>query len=88
MTAQGGSEGERGILRCFGRQLQLPRASRGLTRAELGAKLGYGEDMVASVGLGRRIPGPEFIERADAVLEAGGRSWRASDQRRCAPETR
>ncbi|MFJ7134667.1 helix-turn-helix domain-containing protein [Streptomyces fungicidicus] len=65
-------ESETGILRCFGQQLRLLRTSRGLTRAELGAKLSYGEDMVASVELGRRIPKPEFIERADAVLEAGG----------------
>ncbi|SCD40034.1 Helix-turn-helix domain-containing protein [Streptomyces sp. di188] len=65
-------EGETGILRCFGQMLRLLRTSRGLTRAELGAKLSYGEDMVASVELGRRIPKPEFIERADAVLEAGG----------------
>ncbi|MFI1959514.1 Scr1 family TA system antitoxin-like transcriptional regulator [Streptomyces althioticus] len=65
-------ESETGILRCFGQMLRLLRTSRGLTRAELGAKLSYGEDMVASVELGRRIPKPEFIERADAVLEAGG----------------
>lgn len=69
-TAHG--ENETGILRCFGQMLRLLRTSRGLTRAELGAKLSYGEDMVASVELGRRIPKPEFIERADAVLEAGG----------------
>lgn len=65
-------EGETGILRCFGQMLRLLRTSRGLTRAELGARLSYGEDMVTSVELGRRIPKPEFIERADAVLEAGG----------------
>ncbi len=65
-------ESEAGILRCFGQQLRLLRTSRGLTRAELGAKLGYGEDMIASVELGRRIPRPEFIDRADEVLDAGG----------------
>ncbi|UXY23048.1 helix-turn-helix domain-containing protein [Streptomyces cynarae] len=71
MTAHGG-ESETGVLRCFGQQLRLLRTSRGLTRAELGAQLGYGEDMIASVELGRRIPRPEFIERADAVLGADG----------------
>jgi transcriptional regulator with XRE-family HTH domain len=70
MTAHG--ESEAGILRCFGQQVRLLRTSRGLTRAELGAKLGYGEDMVTSVELGRRIPRPEFIDRADEVLGAGG----------------
>ncbi|MEU9568805.1 helix-turn-helix domain-containing protein [Streptomyces massasporeus] len=53
-TAHG--EGETGILRCFGQQLRPLRTSRGLTRAELGAKPSYGEDMVTSVELGRRIP--------------------------------
>ncbi|MFF8593744.1 multiprotein-bridging factor 1 family protein [Streptomyces sp. NPDC015220] len=52
--------------------MRLLRTSRGLTRAELGAMLGYGEDMIASVELGRRIPRPEFIDRADAALGAGG----------------
>ncbi|MER5182664.1 helix-turn-helix transcriptional regulator [Streptomyces sp. NPDC002896] len=70
MTGQG--ESEAGFLRCFGQQLRLLRTVKGLTRAELGARLGYGEDMVASVELGRRIPKPEFIERADEVLGAGG----------------
>ncbi|MFE7235253.1 multiprotein-bridging factor 1 family protein [Streptomyces sp. NPDC001231] len=56
-TAHG--ESETGILRCFGQQLRLLRTNRGLTRAELGAQLGYGEDMVASVELGRRIPRPD-----------------------------
>ncbi|MDH6229227.1 helix-turn-helix transcriptional regulator [Streptomyces sp. MJP52] len=71
MTVHSG-EGETGILRCFGQQLRLLRTNRGLTRAELGAKLGYGEDMIASVEVGRRIPRPELIDRADSVLEAGG----------------
>ncbi|MGA5648491.1 DUF5753 domain-containing protein [Streptomyces seoulensis] len=70
MTVHG--ESEAGILRCFGKQLRLLRTRRGLTRAELGALLGYGEDMVASVELGRRIPRAEFIDRADEALEAGG----------------
>ncbi|WP_055711910.1 helix-turn-helix domain-containing protein [Streptomyces torulosus] len=70
MTAHG--ESETGVIRCFGQQLRLLRTSRGLTRAELGAQLGYSEDMVTSVELGRRIPKPDFIDRADVVLEAGG----------------
>ncbi|MFB7248742.1 transcriptional regulator [Streptomyces populi] len=68
----GNGESETGVIRCFGQQVRLLRTSRGLTRAELGAKLGYSEDMVTSVELGRRIPKPDFIDRADAVLEAGG----------------
>ncbi|MDX3427762.1 helix-turn-helix transcriptional regulator [Streptomyces sp. ME01-18a] len=65
-------DGAAGFLRCFGAQLRLLRERKGLTRAELGSLLGYGEDQVASVELGRRIPKPEMIDRADEVLGAGG----------------
>ncbi|MET7858134.1 helix-turn-helix transcriptional regulator [Streptomyces sp. NPDC005318] len=65
-------DGTVGFLRCFGMQLRLLREREGLTRAELGSRLGYGEDQIASVELGRRIPKPETIDRADEVLGAGG----------------
>ncbi|MCZ9346855.1 helix-turn-helix domain-containing protein, partial [Streptomyces sp. TRM76130] len=70
MTANG--DNDLGVLRCFGQQLRLLREARGMTRAELGAKLGYGESLIESVELGRRIPRPEFIDLADVILEAGG----------------
>ncbi|MEF9902811.1 helix-turn-helix domain-containing protein [Streptomyces sp. P9-A2] len=60
------------FLRCFGRQMKLLRERAGLTRGELGSRLGYGEDQITSVELGRRIPKPELIDRADEVLDAGG----------------
>ncbi|MEU7336122.1 helix-turn-helix transcriptional regulator [Streptomyces sp. NPDC007074] len=58
--------------RCFGQQLKLFRERAGLTRAELGSRLGYGEDQITSVELGRRIPKPELIDRADESLNASG----------------
>ncbi|MDH6135514.1 transcriptional regulator with XRE-family HTH domain [Kitasatospora sp. MAA4] len=61
-----------GFLRSFGQQVRILRERSGLTRAELGAKLGYGEDQIASVELGRRIPKPELIDKADEVLDARG----------------
>ncbi|MCC9308398.1 helix-turn-helix domain-containing protein [Kitasatospora sp. RB6PN24] len=61
-----------GLLRAFGRQLKLLRERAGLSRAELGAKVGYSEDLIASVEQGRRIPKPELIDKADEVLNAGG----------------
>ncbi|GAA1226136.1 helix-turn-helix transcriptional regulator [Kitasatospora nipponensis] len=61
-----------GFLRSFGLQLKLLREREKLSRPELGARLGYGEDQIASVELGRRIPKPEFIDRADELLNAGG----------------
>ncbi|MFG2510825.1 helix-turn-helix domain-containing protein [Streptomyces sp. NPDC048584] len=66
-------EGETGILRCFGQMLRSLRTSRGLTRAEWGAKLSYGEDMATSVEWGRRIPQPEFIGRSESGWTAGAR---------------
>ncbi|MGW8801031.1 helix-turn-helix domain-containing protein [Streptomyces sp. NPDC055775] len=65
-------DGTVSFLRCFGLQSRLLRERERLTRAELGSRLGYGEDQIASVELGRRIPKPEMIDRADEVLGAGG----------------
>jgi transcriptional regulator with XRE-family HTH domain len=65
-------EGTAGFLRCFGQQLRVLREREGLTRAQLGSRLGYSEDQIASVELGRRIPKPELIDAADAVLGGGG----------------
>ncbi|MGP3950615.1 helix-turn-helix domain-containing protein [Streptomyces sp. 7N604] len=61
-----------GFLQCFGKQMKLLREQAGLTQAELGSRLGYGEDQVASVEQGRRIPKPQMIDKADEVLGAGG----------------
>ncbi|GAA4944759.1 helix-turn-helix transcriptional regulator [Yinghuangia aomiensis] len=60
------------FLRSFGRQLRILREAAGLSRAELGARLGYGEDQITSIELGRRIARPEAIDRADEVLNTGG----------------
>ncbi|MFF3768128.1 helix-turn-helix domain-containing protein [Streptomyces sp. NPDC001922] len=65
-------DGSGAFLRCFGRQLKLFREQAGLTQAELGARLGYGEDQVSAVEQGRRIPKPFLIDTADEVLAAGG----------------
>jgi transcriptional regulator with XRE-family HTH domain len=60
------------VVTAFGRQLKLLRTRAGMDRAELGKRLGYSADTVASIELGRRIPQPRFIERADEALDAGG----------------
>ncbi|WP_328312265.1 helix-turn-helix domain-containing protein [Streptomyces sp. NBC_00442] len=56
-----------------GRQLKLWRETAGLTAAEFGAAIGYGEDLVYKVEGGRRIPRSEYLDQADEVLGAGGR---------------
>lgn len=60
------------FLRCFGRQMKLFREAAGLTQAELGARVGYGEAQIAAVEQGRRIPKPELIDAVDRVVGAGG----------------
>ncbi|MET9759162.1 helix-turn-helix transcriptional regulator [Streptomyces sp. NPDC006372] len=61
-----------GVVTAFGRQLKLLRTQAGLERAEFGKRLGYSADTVASIEQGRRIPKPQFIEKADEVLGVGG----------------
>ncbi|WP_030145803.1 Scr1 family TA system antitoxin-like transcriptional regulator [Streptomyces violaceorubidus] len=61
-----------GFLRCFGRQMKLLREAAGLTQAELGVQVGYGEAQIASVEQGRRIPKPELVDAVDRVVGGGG----------------
>jgi transcriptional regulator with XRE-family HTH domain len=61
------------VVRTVARQLKLWREAAGLTQAEFGAAIGYGEELVSSVERGRRIPRPEYLDAADEVLGAGGR---------------
>jgi transcriptional regulator with XRE-family HTH domain len=61
------------VMKTVGRQLKLWREAAGLTQAEFGTAIGYGEELVSSVERGRRIPRAEYLEGADKVLNAGGR---------------
>ncbi|MEU6846676.1 helix-turn-helix transcriptional regulator [Streptomyces sp. NPDC046716] len=68
-----GDEEGAAVLGLIGRQLKGWRESVGLRASELGAALGYGEGTVYKVESGTRIPRPEYLDRADEVLNAGGR---------------
>lgn len=61
------------VIAAVGRQLRAWREAAGLTAAELGAAMGYGENLVYKVEGGRRIPRPEFLDKADEVCGAGGK---------------
>lgn len=61
------------VLRAVGRQIKMWREAAGMRQTELGAAIGYGEEMVSSVERARRIPKPDFLEKADEVLGAGGK---------------
>ncbi|MGY0061298.1 helix-turn-helix domain-containing protein [Streptomyces sp. LZ34] len=71
---QGVEEDDSGaVMRAVGRQIKLWREAAGLKQAELGAAIGYGEELVSAVERARRIPRPEFLDKADEVLGAGGK---------------
>ncbi|MFF7853884.1 Scr1 family TA system antitoxin-like transcriptional regulator [Streptomyces sp. NPDC007904] len=60
------------VVATVGRQLRLRREAVGMRAPDLAAALGYGEDLVYKIEGGKRIPRPEYLERADEVLRAGG----------------
>ncbi|MFJ4002784.1 helix-turn-helix domain-containing protein [Streptomyces sp. NPDC090023] len=60
------------VIATVGRQLKLRREAAGLRAAEFGAAIGYGEDLVYKIESGKRIPRPEYLDKADELLEAHG----------------
>ncbi|MFE1247636.1 Scr1 family TA system antitoxin-like transcriptional regulator [Streptomyces sp. NPDC058735] len=65
-----GADSNGQFLRCFGRQMKLLREAAGLTQAQLGERVGYGEAQIAAVEQGRRISRPELVDAVDR--EVGG----------------
>ncbi|WP_433546155.1 helix-turn-helix domain-containing protein [Streptomyces sp. CA-294286] len=61
------------VVATVGRQLKLWREAAGMRAGEFATRIGYGEDLVYKVEGGRRIPRPEYLDRSDEVLGAGGR---------------
>ncbi|MGW3631618.1 helix-turn-helix domain-containing protein [Streptomyces sp. NPDC005122] len=55
-------------LRTFGAVVQALREHAGLSREEFGERVRFSKHTVASVELGRRMPDPTFVERAEEVL--------------------
>ncbi|MEV6959460.1 helix-turn-helix transcriptional regulator [Streptomyces sp. NPDC051207] len=65
-------------LRTFGAVVQGLREHAGLSREEFGQLVGYSKHTVASVELGRRMPDPMFVERAEEVFGNTGALRRAA----------
>ncbi|MEU9555546.1 helix-turn-helix domain-containing protein [Streptomyces fumanus] len=61
------------VLKAVGRQIKLWREAAGMRQVELGAAIGYSEEMVSSVERGRRVPKPEFLDATDEALGADGK---------------
>ncbi|MBO1335006.1 helix-turn-helix transcriptional regulator [Streptomyces sp. VRA16 Mangrove soil] len=55
-----------------GQQIKTRREQLGLSAAQFGEAIGYGEDQVYKVESGKRIPKPGYLDAADRVLDAGG----------------
>ncbi|MFI5830564.1 helix-turn-helix domain-containing protein [Streptomyces sp. NPDC051578] len=68
-------EDEQGVavLSALGRQLRIWREQAGMRASDLGVAIGYGEDLVRKVESGKRIPRPEYLDKADEALGAGGK---------------
>jgi transcriptional regulator with XRE-family HTH domain len=60
------------LVEAVGRLVRLCREAAGMRVADFAEAMGYGEDMVRKIERGARIPRPEFLDRADEVLNAGG----------------
>ncbi|MGC5568448.1 helix-turn-helix domain-containing protein [Streptomyces sp. FR-108] len=60
------------VVATVGRQLKLRREARGMRAGEFGEAVGYGEDLVYKIEGGKRIPRPDYLDRADEVLGADG----------------
>jgi transcriptional regulator with XRE-family HTH domain len=66
------AEGTTELFAALGKMIKLLRERAGLTQKEFGQAVGYGPDLISAVERGVRTPQPEFLERADDVLGAGG----------------
>ncbi|WTA99770.1 helix-turn-helix domain-containing protein [Streptomyces avidinii] len=67
-------EGESGaVIAAVGRQLKMWREASGLDRSKFGERMGYGANLIYKIERGARIPRPEFLDKADEVLGAGGK---------------
>lgn len=60
------------VIQAIGALLKFWREKAGLSVAEFAVRMKFGEDMIRKMENGRRIPRPEFLEKADRELRAEG----------------
>jgi len=60
------------VLATVGRQLRLRREAVGMRVPDFAVAVGYGEDLVYKIEGGKRIPRPEYLDKAEEVLGADG----------------
>jgi transcriptional regulator with XRE-family HTH domain len=60
------------VLATVGRQLRLRREAVGMRVADFAVAIGYSEDLVCKIEAGKRIPRPEYLDKSEEKLDAGG----------------
>ncbi|MFJ6657625.1 helix-turn-helix domain-containing protein [Streptomyces sp. NPDC091377] len=60
------------VIAAVGRQLRLRREAVGMKVPDFGKAIGYGDDLIYKVESGKRIPRPEYLDKADEELGAEG----------------
>ncbi|MFB7591226.1 helix-turn-helix domain-containing protein [Streptomyces sp. NPDC056169] len=66
------ADGTAHLFRALGKIIKVLRKNAGLSQVELAEITHCGEDLISSIERGVRIPQPDFLLRADPVLNAGG----------------
>ncbi|AOR37161.1 transcriptional regulator [Streptomyces fodineus] len=66
------ANGAMGVFVVLGKQLKLLRERAGLSQREFGDLVGYGPDQISAMERGVRTPRPEFLKKADEILNAEG----------------
>ncbi|MEU7424340.1 helix-turn-helix transcriptional regulator [Streptomyces sp. NPDC040750] len=66
------ANGAAAVFVVLGKQLKLLRERAGLSQREFGDLVGYGPDQISAMERGVRTPRPEFLQKADEILQAGG----------------
>ncbi|MFJ1549088.1 Scr1 family TA system antitoxin-like transcriptional regulator [Streptomyces sp. NPDC088246] len=66
------SDGTAHLFRALGKQIKVLRERAGLSQRDLGLAAHCGEDLISAMERGVRTPQPDFLGRADTLLNAGG----------------
>lgn len=66
------ADGTAHLFRALGKIIKVLRKNAGLSQAELSDIAHCSEDLISAIERGVRIPQPDFLIRADPVLNAGG----------------
>ncbi|MFC9624477.1 Scr1 family TA system antitoxin-like transcriptional regulator [Streptomyces sp. NPDC056930] len=76
------SDGTAHLFRALGKQIKVLRERAGLSQRDLGLAAHCGEDLISAMERGVRTPQPDFLGRADTLLNAGGVLAAAVDEAR------